>query len=489
MKSFIKQTALIAASSAAFSTGLAQSISIGMRLEPPHLDPTAGAAAAIDEVTYQNIFEGLTRMQANGEIAPALAKSWDISISGLTYTFYLQEGVKFHDGTSFDAEDVVFSLNRARGENSVNAQKALFKAIESVEAEDPSTVVLNLSQPSGNLLYNLSWGDAVIVAEESADTNKKKPIGTGAYRLDRWISGDRIKLKANADYWGEQPQIQQVTFRFISDPAAATHALMSGDLDGFPIFPATESVDAFRDDPRFQVLEGTTEGETILAMNNKSKPLSSLRVRRAISHAINRQDIIDGAMFGFGTPISTHFAPHHPAYVDLSSVYQFNPEKARQLLKEAGYEDLTLRMILPPPTYARRGGEVIASQLREIGIETEIIPVEWAKWLSQAFKAKDYDLTIVSHVEPMDIGIYARPDYYFQYQDLDFQDLIEMLSQESDVEKRYRLFEQAQSKIVLDAVNVYLFQLAKVGIWSKKLQGMWQNGPQPAIVVSELSFP
>ncbi len=488
MKSLVKQVVLVAVSSVTFATGFAQSLSIGLRLEPPHLDPTAGAAAAIDDVTYQNIFEGLTKIQANGEVSPALAKSWDISEDGLIYTFYLQQGVTFHDGTPFSAEDVVFSLNRARGQDSVNAQKALFQAIESVEAQDEFTVVISLSKPSGSLLDSLGWGDAVMVSESSAKKNKKTPIGTGAYLLERWVSGDSIKLKANPNYWGEQPEIQQVTFRFISDPLAATNALMSGDLDGFPLFPATENVEVFRGDSRFQVLEGTTEGETILAMNNKSDALSDLRVRRAISHAINRQDIIDGAMFGFGTPISTHFAPHHPAYIDLSSVYPFNPEKAKQLLKKAGYDKLKLRLVLPPPAYARRGGEIIASQLRDIGIETEIIPVEWAKWLAQAFKAKDYDLTIVSHVEPMDIGIYARPDYYFQYQDADFQKLIEALNQESNVAKRYRLLEQAQSQIVLDAVNVYLFQLAKVGIWSKKVQGMWQNSPQPAVVVSELSL-
>ena len=120
-------------------------------------------------------------------------------------------------------------------------------------------------------------------------------------------------------------------------------------------------------------------------------------------------------MFGYGTPIGTHFAPHHPDYVDLTGGSAHDPAKARALLKEAGAENLTLSLKLPPPSYARRGGEIIAAQLREVGIGTEIENLEWAQWLEQVFRGKDFDLTIVSHTEPMDIGIYANPEYYFQY--------------------------------------------------------------------------
>ena len=151
-------------------------------------------------------------------------------------------------------------------------------------------------------------------------------------------------------------------------------------------------------------------------MNNANTALSDIRVRRAVAHAIDRQAIIDGAMFGSGTPIGSHFAPHHPAYVDLTGLYPHDVTKAKALLAEAGYADgLKLRLTLPPPSYARRGGEVIAAQLAAVGIEAEIIPVEWAQWLKQVFKATDYDLTIVSHTEPFDIGIYARDSYYFNY--------------------------------------------------------------------------
>ena len=169
-------------------------LTMGMVLEPPHLDPTAGAAAAIDEVVYANVFEGLTRINQNAEVLPALAESWKISSDGLTYTFNLRSGVRFHDGSTFDSSDVVFSLNRARSENSTNAQKALFAAIAGVNAQGSNTVVVTLNTPTGNFLFNMGWGDAVIVDSASANSNKSNPVGTGPFIFKRWVKGDRIEL-------------------------------------------------------------------------------------------------------------------------------------------------------------------------------------------------------------------------------------------------------------------------------------------------------
>jgi peptide/nickel transport system substrate-binding protein len=197
-------------------------------------------------------------------------------------------------------------------------------------------------------------------------------------------------------------------------------------------------------------------------MNNAGEPLNDARIRQAITHAINRQDIIDGAMFGYGTPIGTHFAPHNPDYVDLTGNSAYDPDAARALLAEAGVEDLTLRLMLPPPSYARRGGEIIAAQLREVGIETEITNMEWADWLERVFRGNDFDLTIVSHTEPFDIGIYANPDYYFQYDNPDFQALNAALEVESDPAERSALLAQMQTMISEDYVNGFLFQLAKI---------------------------
>ncbi len=473
--------------SASWVMAAKESLNLGMILEPPHLDPTAGAAAAIDEVVYANIFEGLTRIDKNGVVKPALASSWTVSDDQKTYTFHLQKGVTFHDGASFEAEDVVFSLNRARAEESVNAQKALFKPIESVTAKDPHTVVVTLSQPTGGFLFNLGWGDAVIVDPASAELNKSNPIGTGPFKFTKWVKGDRIVMVRNDAYWGTPAKLKTATIKIIPDPAAAVSAMMAEDIDAYANFPAPESLEQFKSDPRFSVVIGSTEGETILSTNNQKGPFKELKVRQAIAHAIDRKAIIDGAMFGYGTPIGTHFAPHHPAYVDLISTHPYDLEKAKQLLAEAGYPDGFKGVIkLPPPSYARRGGEIVASQLRKIGIDLEIVPVEWAQWLDQVFKNRDYDLTIVSHTEPMDIDIYARKDYYFAYDSPAFQALMQKLDATVETQARYEILGEAQRLISADCVNGFLFQLAKHGVWNKKIQGLWENSPVQANDLTEV---
>ncbi len=454
---------------------------LGMQLEPPNLDPTGGAAAAIDEVVYANIFEGLTRFASDGSVVPALAESWEISPDGTVYTFSLQQNVKFHDGSDFDASDVKFSLDRARAETSTNAQKQLFTGIDNVEAADDGSVIVTLSQPNGALLFNLAWGDAVILSPDTFDKAKTAPVGTGPFKFSRWVQGDRIEIERNPDYWGEPAKLARATFKFISEPTAAFAALMAGDVDAFPVYPAPENLPQFDADPRFNVVVGSTEGETILSTNNKQPPLDNKLVRQAIAHAIDRQALVDGAMFGYGTPIGTHFAPHHPAYVDLTGNASYDPEKAKALLKEAGYESgFTTTLKLPPPSYARRGGEIIASQLRAVGINTEISNLEWAQWLEQVFRGKDYGLTIVSHTEPMDIGIYAKPDYYFQYDNPDFQQLMTDLEAVAGPEARAELLQKAQQIIAEDYVNGFLFQLAKTGVANKDIVGLWENSPTQA---------
>ncbi|WEX11443.1 ABC transporter substrate-binding protein [Chelativorans sp. AA-79] len=451
---------------------------VGVVLEPPHLDPTAGAAAAIDEIVYANIFEGLTRIGPSGDVLPALAESWEISEDGKTYTFKLHEGVKFHDGTTFDAEDVKFTLERAMVEDSVNAQKVLFSAIDGVEVVDPATVKVTLEHPQGSFLYNMGWGDAVIVAPESAGGNKENPIGTGPFKFDSWAKGSSVTMSKNPDYWGEPAALEKAEFRFIPDAAASVTALLSGDVQAFPNMQAGDALPQIEADPRFEVVIGATEGETILAMNNGKEPFGNLKVRQAISHAVNRDEVILGATSGHGVPIGTHFSPANPAYVDLTGTYPHDVEKARALLAEAGYPDgFSATLKLPPPPYARLGGEIIASELREVGINLEIIPMEWAQWLEQVFTNKDYDLTIVSHTEPNDINIYARDDYYFDYQNPKFKEVMAELDATTDREKRNELYGQAQRILTEDAVNVFLFQLPKVGVWDAKLEGMWENMP------------
>jgi peptide/nickel transport system substrate-binding protein len=486
-KSILAATALALSTSAAFAQARTDLV-LGMVLEPPHLDPTAGAAAAIDEVVYANVFEGLTRIGRTGEVEPALAESWEISDDGKTYTFKLRSGVKFHDGTDFNAEDVKFTLDRARAADSTNAQKVLFEPIENVEVVDPTTVRVTLSRPEGAFLYNMGWGDAVIVAPESAEGNKETPIGTGPFKFDNWAKGSSITIVKNPDYWGDEVALERAEFRIIPDAAAAVPAMLAGDVQAFPNMPAGDALPQIQADPRFEVVIGSTEGETILSTNHAKEPFNDLKVRQAIAHAIDRQAIIDGASSGLGTPIGSHFAPHNPAYIDLTGTYPRDVEKAKALLKEAGHENIQATLKLPPPPYARQGGEIVASQLREIGIELEIIPVEWAQWLEQVFTNKDYDLSIVSHTEPNDIDIYARPDYYFNYNNPEFNEVIEELKVTTEEARRKELLGEAQKILAEDAAAGFLFQLPKIGVWDAKLEGMWENSPIQANDLTEVRW-
>ena len=472
------------------TTAVAQTdITVAIQLEPPNLDPTGGAAQAIDSVLYSNVFEGLTRFMADGSVVAGLASGWDISDDGLTYTFTLRDGVTFHDGTTMDADDVKFSLDRARSEDSTNAQKGLFADIADVTVIDPLTVQVTLAQENGSFLFNMAWGDAVIVAPESIDTIASNPVGTGAFTFTDWVQGDRLELTRNDAYWGDAPALERATFRFISDPTGAFAAVMAEDVDAFVGFPAPENLPQFEADPRFQVLVGSTEGETILSTNNRMPPFDNVLVREALAHAIDRSAIIDGAMFGYGTPIGTHFAPHNPDYVDLIGNSQYDPDRARALLAEAGFADgFTTTLKLPPPSYARRGGEIIAAQLREVGITAEISNLEWAQWIEEVFTNKDFGLSIVSHTEPMDIGIYANPDYYFQYDNADFQALMETLNATTDPAGRSDLLAQAQTMISEDYVNGYLFQLAVPTVAKAELNGLWPDQPTAAVDLTGVSW-
>jgi peptide/nickel transport system substrate-binding protein len=462
---------------------------LGMVLEPPGLDPTAGAAAAIREVTYLNIYEGLTRIDSKGEPQPALAKSWTVSDDGKTYTFKLATGVKFHDGAPFDCSNVKFSYERAVAPDSTNAQKAIFAPIEKTECPDPATAVVTLKYPSANFLFNMGWGDAVMVSPASAATNKTNPVGTGPFRFKSWVKGDRVELERNPDYWGPAPKLASATFRFISDPSAATAAMMAGDLDAFPIFPAVETLPQFKANPKFAVTIGSTQGKTLLSLNNAKKPFDDVRVRRALAHAIDRKALVEAISSGYGDLIGSHASPFDPGFVDLAGTYPFDPAKAKALLAEAGIKPgFEMTIMLPPPAYARRGGEVIAAYLSQVGINAKLVPIEFAQWLDQVFKRSDFDATIISHVEPRDIEIYSREKYYFNYVSPEFRAMYQDYVRAGDVATRDAISQKLQRKLAEDEPNVFLYLLPKIGVSDAKLKGLWPNSPIPANDLSAINW-
>jgi len=456
---------------------------LAMQLEPtPGLDPTAGAASAIAEVSLYNIFETLTKVNPESKITPLLAESWTVSPDLKTYTFKLRRGVKFHNGEPFDSAAVKFSFERAVAKDSVNKDKAVFANIERIDTPDAHTVVLNLKNGSVDLPFQLGQGTAIIVEPKSAATNGTNPVGTGPFRLEAWNKGSNVVLTRWDGYRNAKDvKLRRVTIRFISDVAAQTAALLSGDVDVFPRAAVQRSLKQFEGNKKFQVITSGTRAKTIMAINNKRKPLDNVLVRRAILAAIDRKAVIEGAADGFGVPIGSFYTPGSPGYVDLTGVNAFDQAKARALLHQAGITPpLELTMKLPPVSYARQGGEVIAAQLAKVGINVKIENVEWAQWMSGVYGQKAYDLTIVSHVEPLDFGNFARPNYYWGYESKAFNELWAKINATVKPEERNKLMAQAQKMVAEEAVAAYLYQPTGITVANARVKGLWKDMPLSA---------
>jgi peptide/nickel transport system substrate-binding protein len=469
---------------AALPSALAQpkkdSVTLGMILEPTTLDPTTAAAAAIGEIVHYNIFEGLTKIAMDGAVTPLLAETWGHTPDGKTYTFTLKKGVKFSDGTAFDAKAVKFSFERAKAPGSTNkAKKALFDNLSSVVIENAHTVILVFNTADALLPFRLGENTAVILHPDTAANAATKPVGTGPFKLDSWTKGSAVTLVKNASFRdAAKVKLNRVSFRFINDPAAQVAALLAGDIDGMPRFGALAALKQFQGDARFKVELGSTSGKGILSINNRKAPFNDVRVRRAIGHAIDRQAFIDGAQEGLGKPIGSHFAPTDLGYLDLTKQSAFDPEKAKALLKEAGITTpLNVVLTLPPPAYARKGGEVIAAQLAKVGINAKVENVEWAQWLAGPFKG-NFDLTIINHVEPLDYATaYADPNYYFGYDSAKFRGLVATLGATGEIKEKARIWRDIQRQIADDAVNAFIWNPAQVAVFKKGLRGLWNSSP------------
>ena len=467
-------------------------IVVGMAIEPSGLDPTIAAPVAIGQVTWQNVFEGLVRIDRNGDIQPQLAASWTVAPDGLTYTFDLRTGVTFHNGEPFDASVARFTLDRARGPQSLNSQKAFYAAIDTIDTPDSRTLILHLKQPAGNLLYWLGWPAAVMVEPKSAGSDRTDPVGTGPFRFSSWKRGDRVELVRNPAYWAKarMPRLERAVFRFIPDPQAQSAALRAGDVDAFPEFGTPELFNSFENDKGFSAVVGKTGLKAVAGMNNARKPFTDRRVRRALMMAVDRKVLIEGAYSGLGTPIGSHFSPTDPGYKDMTGVVPYDLGKAKALLAEAGFPNaFSFTMKTPQMSYASRSSEVLQALLSELGVKMTIETSEFpAQWIQDVFIGRNYDMTIVAHAEPLDIGIYARDPYYFNYKNPAFDTLIARAEQEVDAAKRLADYGLAQAILAEDVPALFLFVLPKLGVWNRKVEGLWVDEPIPSNDLTEVRW-
>ncbi|MFN4071086.1 MAG: ABC transporter substrate-binding protein [Thermus caldifontis] len=464
---------------------------VAILAEPPVLDPTASTSQEIPRMLYDNVLQGLVKFNEKGEIVPALAERWQGSPSSLTWTFHLRRGVRFHNGAPFTAEDVIFKFNRARDPKSGHTHPEYYQDIQSVEAKDPYTVVFRLRQPNQDFLFNLARPDSVIGPKGRVEEQKTQPIGTGPFRFVSWERGVGVRLERFEGYYEPGlPYLDRVFFRFLPDPNAQLAALRAGDIQVIGLGVSPENALVLRRDPNFKVVTGFTTTEITVGMNNSRPPFNDLRVRRAIQHAVDKKALVEGVMLGFGTPIGSHRSPGERCYEDLSGYYPYDPARARALLQEAGYGPnnplrFTFTLAAPYP-YERRLGEAIAAQLAQMGVQARLEVVEWATWLSRVFRGADYQMTIIGHSEPHDIGIYANPNYYFRYDSPRFRELYTRYLRTPDPQQACEIMKEMQRLLAQDAVNLWVMNAPYIAAMRKEVMGWWQNQPTPSLNVTRV---
>jgi peptide/nickel transport system substrate-binding protein len=494
-------TALLAAVACGGGSGDGQTstksrLVVGLVQEPTTLDVTADATASIATVLRDNVYEGLVRMAANGKIVPELAKSWDVSPDGRVYTFHLVDA-RWQEGGAFTAQDVKFSWDRAADPNSkpVNPHLDYWGPVQSTDVVDDRTVRVTLKQHSESWLFHMAQGSAAILSAKSVAQNATHPIGTGPFKFQRWNKGDSITLVRNDDYWGTRAKLKEVVFRFISDANAMNNALKAGDIDVIGQVGGPEQIATFKSDSRFKVVQGAPRGKIMVAINNTRGPLRDVRVRRAVALAIDRKAWIDGVLAGYAAPIGSHAVPNasEPYYVDTTGVNPHDTAKAKQLLADAGYASgLTLHLAeISQFPYAVRGGDILGSELKEIGVTLQVDPMEFPRWLAGVFRPggpQDYDLTIINHVEPRDIGNYANPKYYWHYDNPQVATMLAQADAEPDSAKRQALYAQVQRQLATDVANAFVMAPNDLAVIRANLHGYPTDQVAPSLRLGDAYF-
>jgi peptide/nickel transport system substrate-binding protein len=458
--------------------------------EPPGLDLTATPASATAAVVLYNVQECLVKVDRHGKIVPWLAERWHTA-DNRNYTFFLKKGVRFHNGRELKAADVKFVIERAMNPETKHPYPAYYAAIGDIIVKDDYTITFSLKSESANFLLNMARQGSVMYPREAVDTLKSAPVGTGPYTVAEWVRGDRIVLARHPDYHVKGlPRLDKVTFRFIKDPNAALAALKAGDIDASLFGLGPEHVTDLQKDGRFTVTVGETTNDVILAMNNGKKPFSDVRVRRAITHAINKPDVVKLAMFGMGRVLGSNVDPLNPYFVDLAQAVPYDPARAKKLLAEAGYPngfDAVLR-VSPEYYYTVRTGEVLVDQLKKVGVNVKIEQIEWGQWLSRVWREADYDLTIIGHAEAWDISNYANPKYYYRYDSPKFQELFKKSEVTLDDKTRREQYAHLQKMLVDEAPAVWLYIHPRLVAAKKGVQGIWKDLPIPSADLSEVSW-
>jgi peptide/nickel transport system substrate-binding protein len=442
-------------------------VDIQVGIEPTSLDITSTAGAALQQLLIGNVYEGLVARNMSGELVPSLATEWTVSEDRLTYTFELREA-SFHDGAPLTVDDVVASIEAASAPDSLNSDAKKMIGIESISAIDDDTVEITLSARNINFLDTLSsTGGLVVRADESADL-ANTTNGTGPYTVAQWNKGATITLDRVDDYWGETPSNQSVVFHYIADPTAASNALATGEVDILTDATA-EAVAYFEGNDEFLVDAGDSTSWMTFGMNSASGPLADAEVRQALRMGIDKQGLID-VIGGNAAQVGSMVVPSDPWYTDLTDVHSYDPDAARELLADAGYEQLALTLTVAN-TYDAKISEYVAAQLSEIGVALTIDSVEFSTWLERVYQNKEYELTLVMHVDPWTLTYYGNPGYYWNYDNPAAQQLAAAAREADDFEERNEKLTELATIVADDAASDWLYSPQTMVISSTSVSG------------------
>ncbi|MEJ4099270.1 ABC transporter substrate-binding protein [Corynebacterium mastitidis] len=390
---------------------------------PASLDFTTTSGAAIAQALMGNVYETLVTIDASGAIQPGLARSWEVSPDGTSYTFHLRPGVRFSNGDAFNAHTAAFSLDRVRSSAWTNGLKAQMDPVAHTRARDDLTLEVHLHERSASWLWTMGTLVGAMMSPGGVGDLAAHPVGTGPYEVQAWAVGSALRLGARSDYWGVPPANQAAEIRYFPDAVSAVNALESGDVDVLWGLQSPELLDPLRARGTWNIDVGTTNGEVLFSMNNRRAPFDRVEVRRAVLHAIDRQAVMNTVWDGYG--VDTGGAPVAPTdpWYQPSARYPFDPERARTLLRQAGFATdgsdprLALTLTVPSLPYAQATSELVYSHLRDVGFSVTLQSAEFpAVWLAQVLKGHDYDASLIAHVEPRDVPtLFGNPDYYLGF--------------------------------------------------------------------------
>jgi len=441
------------------------------------LDPHQTVAAGTREVLF-NIFEGLVKPNSDGEMIPAVAEKYTLSEDGTTYTFTLREGVKFHNGQTVTAEDVVYSINRCAAvpEGQEKPLVAAFSAVKSVEALDEKTVAVTIAQRD---LEFISYMTAAIIPAdyENQDT---APVGTGPFRFVSRTPQQDFVMERFEDYWGAPAWLDKVTYKICENADALVMNLNGGSID---LCAHLTSAQASQLNQNFQVLEGTMNLVQAIYLNNQAKPFDNQLVRQALCYAIDRQGIMDMVADGHGTAVGSSIYPAFTKYFlpELVDKYPHSVEKAKELLAQAGYPNGFDMTISVPNNYQPHmdTAEVVAEQLREAGIRVTIQPVEWSTWLDTIYNGRQFQATVVG-VDAANMTARAMlerftSDYaknFINYSNPAYDALFQQAINATDEATQTDLYKQMETMLADTAANVYIQDLCDLVAMRQDLGGL-----------------